>query len=258
MTLVTDQNFEIPKMIQLQIKWTLTILLGLYVGVTISANKRERQCCGYSVDNSQSSICQQSNECIVLSPTDSQLGGQPLLYQRLPIEECQISRDSKLESNNSSVDDMKLKCLQDNYIGEDIRQAQVMYGIIYGYNEGLVAEVEYESHLNTEIDNTVPLPFSIHPYILTDPKAEELPAIEVRVAYGGEDRKQPSHSPWSQLRFRIQNRNNCDVATPNILDKPTSSLDSCLPRCVSVDQKYSVSTTKDTSDAQEHEGNIGS
>ena len=180
------------------------------------------------------------------------------MYQRLPTEECQISRDSKLESRNSSVDDIKLKCLQDNYIGEDIRQAQVMYGIIYGYNEGLVEEVEYESHLNTEIDNTVPLPFSIHPYILTDPKAEELPAIEVRVAYGGDDRKHPSHSPWSQLRFRIQNRNNCDVATPNILDKPTSSLDSCLPRCVSVDQKYSVSTTTDTLDTQEHEENTGS
>ena len=54
----------------------------------------------------------------------------------------------------------------------------------------------------------------------------------------------PSPSPWSKLNFRILNRNRCSA---DVQDSEKKSLrDSCLPRCVSVDQTYEGSGSDDT------------
>jgi hypothetical protein len=161
----------------------------------------------------------------------------------LPLQQCQITLDSKLESNDAAKRENKMECLAQQFLGDDIRQAQVVYGIIYGSNDKSGNQVEYEPHPSIEIDDSIPLPFSIHPYILSNPPASELPAIEMRVAYGGSHIGHTSPSPWSKLRFRILNRNHCSIDSQDSEETP-SLRDSCLPRCVSVDQKYDDSSTQ--------------
>ena len=145
--------------------------------------------------------------------------------------------DSKLQADNVAIKEGKMACLGQTFHGEDIRQAQVVYGIMYGSSleDNTSKQVEYEPKPKIEIDDSIPLPFSIHPYILTNPKASELPALEVRVAYGGANIGHPVPSPWSQLRFRILNRNLCNHKSEDVESDP-SLLDSCLPRCVSASQ----------------------
>ena len=163
----------------------------------------------------------------------------------LPLDQCQITLDSKLASNDVAKEENKRECLAQQFLGDDIRQAQVVYGIIYGSNEKAGNQVEYEPHPSFEIDDSIPLPFSIHPYILSNPPASELPAIEMRVAYGSADTGHASPSPWSKLRFRILNRNHCSTEVQDS-DDTTSLRDSCLPRCVSVDQKYDGNSLQST------------
>ena len=225
-------------MAQKRLRTGLFVLIVIYGGCSNAVNKRERQCCGYSMNDSESSPCSDSNGCIIMSPSDG------LTKKSLPLQQCQITSDSKLESSNAAKQENNLKCLAKQFRGEDIRQAQVLYGIIYGTNEEDRNPIEYEPHPVIDIDDSIPLPFSIHPYILSNPPASELPAIEVRVAYGGPHLSHPSPSPWSKLNFRILNRNRCNA---DVQDSEENSLrDSCLPRCVSVDQNYEGSGSDDS------------
>ena len=221
----------------------LFVLMVIYGGCSNAVNKRERQCCGYSMNNSESSLCRHSNGCIIMSPQDG------VSKKSLPLQQCQITLDSKLESNDTAKEENKMECLAQQFLGNDIRQAQVVYGIIYGSNEKVGNQVEYEPHPSIEIDDSIPLPFSIHPYILSNPPASELPAIEMRVAYGGARIGHTSPSPWSKLRFRILNRNHCSTDVQESEETP-SSRDSCLPRCVSVHQKYEDSNRSGVKDEE--------
>ena len=236
---------------RVRLQSTLIVLIVVCGGISNAGNKRERQCCGYSMNSSQSSYCEHLNGCIVMSAEDGKLwsgnnvGNNPSSYKTLPLEQCQITADSKLLSNNYRMEkDNKSKCLVEQFNGEDIRQAQVLYGIIYGSKQETIPEVKYESHPNIEIDNSIPLPFSIHPYILIDPKATELPALEVRVANSGAPLGHPTPSQWSQLRFRILNRNHCAIKAQDLEANP-ALLDSCLPRCVSVEQMSNNKNSKE-------------
>ena len=234
----------------------LVLLLVFCGGFTMEVNKRERKCCGYSRNSSQSSICHHSNGCIVMSPGNSNLQTniKNLSYKSLAVEECQIKADSKLEGNKGIEDESSLECLSQTFNGEDIRQAQVIYGIVYGLKDETLQDVEYGPHRNIEIDNTIPLPFSIHPYILKYPRATELPALEVRVAYGGDRQWHSSSSSWTQLRFRILNRNHCNGIPPE-------SLSSCTPRCVSVNRQHEQQEENNESTANNGETrprNVGS
>ena len=222
-----------------RLRTSLLVLILIYGGYSNAINKRERQCCGYSMNNSESSLCSHSNGCIIMAPQDR------VSKKSLPLQQCQITLDSKLESNDTAKEENKMECLAQQFVGDDIRQAQVIYGIIYGSNEKVENQVEYEPHPSIEIDDSIPLPFSIHPYILSNPPASELPAIEMRVAYGGAHIGHTSPSPWSKLRFRILNRNHCSTDVQESKETP-SSPDSCLPRCVSVDQKYENSHSQGT------------
>ena len=242
----------------------VTLICGRFV---IASNIRERQCCGYSINNNQSSICHHSNECIVLSLNGSSsqnngISSSAMSYKTHSLEECQIITDSKLKENAVVDEGSKLECLSQTFDGEDIRQAQVIYGIILGLKDDKAQEVEYESNLNLQIDDSIPLPFSIHPYIFEYPGATPgfLPALEVRVAYGVDSSWHSSPSSWSQLRFRILNRNHCNTNKEGLEANPTS-LDSCSPRCVSVtrQQNQPKEKIKGTEDVRkDRPGNVGS
>ena len=222
------------KMMLKRLRTTLVIVLIAYGGYGNAVSGRERQCCGYSMRSPSSSLCNNQTGCIIMSPNEND---NILSKKSLPLQQCQIMSDSKLQQDNVAIKEGKMACLGQTFHGEDIRQAQVVYGILYGSSleDNTSKQVEYEPKPKIEIDDSIPLPFSIHPYILTNPKASELPALEVRVAYGGANIGHPVPSPWSQLRFRILNRNLCNHKSEDVESDP-SLLDSCLPRCVSASQ----------------------
>ena len=225
----------------------IVILFGL---VTTASNTHDRYCCGYSFNNTKNeSICQDSDGCVVFSPqngklTDDQLGvNNPLVYNSPAVEECQIKRDPKMEGYKQINDESKIECLSENFIGEDIGNAHVIYGTLYDLTNKNGEKLEYTLDSDKNIDRTVPLPFSIHPYILSSPPDEKLtnpdealPAIEVRVAYDGDrwldDNQWRSRPSWNLLRFRIFNRDLCNAYLQDT--EATQNLSRCSPRCVSI------------------------
>ena len=233
----TDKNY--CKMILKRLRTTFVLIMVVYGGYSNAVSGRERQCCGYSMKNPSSSFCSNTDGCIIMYPKQGIKSNNNVRNKKsLPLGQCQITSDSKLQSNNAAIKEGKLECMGQKFIGEEIRQAQVVYGIMYGSSSAediLGQQVEYQPKPKIEIDDSIPLPFSIHPYILTNPQAADLPALEVRVAYGSADLGHPLPSPWSQLRFRILNRNHCNLNVEDTENNP-SLLDSCLPRCVSASQ----------------------
>ena len=232
-----------------RLRTTLVVVLIVYGGYSNAVSGRKRQCCGYSMRTPSSSLCSDTKGCIIMSPNEN---NDRLSAKSLPLEQCQIKSDSKLQSNKEAIKEGKLECMGQKFQGDDIREAQVVYGIMYGSSTDDTPgqQVEYDPKPKVEIDDSIPLPFSIHPYILTNPKASELPALEVRVAYGGADMKHPLPSPWSQLRFRILNRNHCSLKLDDAMNDP-SLLDSCLPRCVSASQGIESETDSTRSGSKE-------
>ena len=259
----TDKNYH--NMILKRLRTTLVMIIVVCGGYSNAVSGRERQCCGYSMKNPSSSLCNNTDGCIIMSPNQDIISNEndsKVTKKSLPLGQCQIRSDSKLQSNKDALKEGKLECVGQVFNGEDIRQAQVVYGIMYGSSstEDVPGQqLEYQPKPKIEIDDSIPLPFSIHPYILTNTQAADLPALEVRVAYGTAKSGHPSPHPWSQLRFRILNRNHCNLKLEDAENNP-SLLDSCLPRCVSASQgnENEVKKSKTESEAVEESPLFGS
>ena len=264
----------------------LAIASAVQVSTATGSNVHERRCCRYSFQLDDY-VCSSSTGCIVFSAKDrnssvgdNNTGGiKELLHTNPSLEQCRVIEDSKVttlkskdtitdpeipEKDTIHTDAEKAECLAKDFNGMDLRNSQVVYGIVYDLKDEHGQAVEYRPHSDdgTPGNREIPLPFSIHPYILSANHGNRIPAVEVRVAYdGGQWHDGESWHPkpsWNKLRFRLYNMDACQkVENQKVMNESTKEFpQACSPRCVTVERPTELE--KNTESSEIRNGLVGS